>query len=475
MAGVHSAVTTLLCTIGGAAAVDDVRWLAYLRAVYGDSAPADVLLAEVPREAVRFAYHSDKHNLALSPLRSASCVLQLRTRESCADLDAPMRNASCVLPARESCAEHCASARPGTGYRRVQFPRDGSRARKCHGSRDPLRDLGRYGSFYEPCVVPGLSSPDDVLRARRALVLAPDHSWTEVMRVSTSVESPWQEGLSFAWAAHNEAAERRAAAIGGRDSRHALYRLEAPVPFGCWFFTAKGTGVWANVGRSLRADSREHASALLNASAPVLSTDAPRVGNFLLGQDTHWCSRALELGFDSIQVATSHGGGSANFLGRSELVLCSGPCATHANLCGGCPPSGVELRAGLRADRPCVCDPLLPLLNCGRSPAAAARTWCPAKSAIVDLRREADPAAWLLSGSAAAACRWHRAEALAWRAARAVAGGTAYAPPHEPRPHLSSRAPPRASEDAPCCQFFYDAFVFRNYSAQRRGRDRPHR
>lgn len=35
---------------------------------------------------------------------------------------------------------------------------------------------------------------------------------------------------------------------------------ETPIPYGCWFFVASGTGVFVNVGRALRFDSRSTAS-----------------------------------------------------------------------------------------------------------------------------------------------------------------------------------------------------------------------
>ncbi|KAG8457568.1 hypothetical protein KFE25_003722 [Diacronema lutheri] len=437
-----------------APAGQDDAWLGYLRAVYGAGSTAE-LLAERPRESVRFAYHAhEQHERALAPLRAGVCAFRRL----------------------ESCAKHCAAA-PRAPLWRVQYPHDGSRARKCHGRPDPLRDMSRYGSFLERCVrgqnATGGMDAARQRQARRALVLVADGAWVEVTRVATTVNSPWQEGHSRGWSLYHEMIEKLEARRARRPSRHEQYRLPLPLAYGCWFFVAKGTGVWVNVGRSLRVDSRDQLAPRLGTRPPVDDAHTPRIGSFLLGEDTHWCTRALQLGYDSIQVAGALGGTTAGFVGRSELVVCAGACGTHRDLCGACPPPSVELRTGVRAERPCACDPLLPILNCGTSPARAARTWCPlgqnprdvrprpfAPDAL-DLSREADPARWLLSGGGAAECATHRAAALASR--RVGVGAQTYA----------ASAVPSGGADAPCCAFYYDAFVHRNFTTVRLDQPTP--
>ena len=90
--------------------------------------------------------------------------------------------------------------------------------------------------------------------------LAADDSWTEVLRVSTgcimngdqplrySDGEPFTEGKNRGWPG---------------DAGKAAYSFHPSAashrgrwPYGCWFYLVKGAGVFVNVGRSLRAQTR---------------------------------------------------------------------------------------------------------------------------------------------------------------------------------------------------------------------------
>ena len=123
--------------------------------------------------------------------------------------------------------------------------------------------------------------------------------------------------------------------------------------YGCWFFVTPGSGVFVNVGRSLRFSSRQAARAFLSAadkSTPV---------------DLNWCTRALELGYDSVQIGAEHASYMRHESGQerdvAEVVICSGRCASE-RVCGRCPP--LELRTGFDARKRCVCDEQQPILGC---------------------------------------------------------------------------------------------------------------
>ncbi|KAJ1619725.1 hypothetical protein T492DRAFT_410749 [Pavlovales sp. CCMP2436] len=173
-------------------------WRGYLRAVYGDAEPAAELLAGRPYASLRFVWHTAD---ALLPAL------------------APLLNGTCLLRDSGDCASYCIA--DSQALRRVRFPSDASRRGKCQTTRDPMRDIASYGSFLEPCLHgPGPASasgpasaaapePDErTLRVRRELVQTADHSWLEVIRVATSIQSTWQEGLSTAWSAFNERKEQ---------------------------------------------------------------------------------------------------------------------------------------------------------------------------------------------------------------------------------------------------------------------------
>jgi hypothetical protein len=92
------------------------------------------------------------------------------------------------------------------------------------------------------------------------------------------------------------------------------------VPYGCWFNHALGSGMYVDVGRTLRGT----VSRLLEELGCLLG-DLNRTYDGGL-TDKYYCSKALALGYDSIQIVD-----------RQEIIICSGMCAMH-RFDGACPP-----------------------------------------------------------------------------------------------------------------------------------------
>jgi len=130
--------------------------------------------------------------------------------------------------------------------------------------------------------------------------------------------------------------------------------------YGVWFFTSGGSGVWVNVGHSLRFPSRRLAKAFLCRHGHAAAcTGHPEL------TDRHWCRAALQLGYDSLQVGqgrsswVKHQSGIEREL--AEIVICTHP---PRPVCGACPP--LPLRSGRDASLVCNCDDGIGILNCGR-------------------------------------------------------------------------------------------------------------
>lgn len=164
---------------------------------------------------------------------------------------------------------------------------------------------------------------------------AQDYEWLEVTRTScqcinTQFKHPMNEGLSHGWPIFKS------------------YNRSAPkVPYGCWFYASRGSGVFINVKKTVFIPDREQVPDFFN-----VSYDTPDRGN-----DRDWCAHAMAKGYDSIQTVQRISS-SANF----EVVLCSGACAT-TEVFSSCPP--VPLRTGKNASLPCTCDQSQALINCG--------------------------------------------------------------------------------------------------------------
>ena len=207
-----------------------------------------------------------------------------------------------------------------------------------------------------------------------------DGAWVEVLRIATTSCT---------------SAERRCE--GGRA--------------GCWFAKAVGSGIFLNLGRSLRAYSRrELARALkLNASEtfgfflrsqrdmqpyerlPLGETEhllhdyhlarlrthppSPRLSarELARGQrlfaanekvlDYAVCEFARRANYDTVQLWDLKCGRKPCF---PEVVSCHAGCADAppGSIRGGCVPAAVPLRTGWWGTQPCRCDATDPVLNC---------------------------------------------------------------------------------------------------------------
>jgi hypothetical protein len=134
-----------------------------------------------------------------------------------------------------------------------------------------------------------------------------------------------------------------------------------------WFWVARGSGVWLNVGRSLvmtgpPPPSRTAATSVRGSlSLPA----APTTTN-------PTCREARARGYDTIQLLRSYGL-------TYELIDCRGVTRPDWNVTyePACPPDHVQLRVGLPAPRdapalagaggtsaPCSCDHSYDFLNC---------------------------------------------------------------------------------------------------------------
>ena len=183
--------------------------------------------------------------------------------------------------------------------------------------------------------------------ARRANWNASDGTWVEVTRINS------------------DCAQVNSLLVG--DGLMPLPRnYTTRVVNGCWFWVAPGSGVWLNVGRSLRMPSRHALDHLVVGVKNALTRfDA----NWI---DQRWCGWARARGYDSVQVGvemdhlsprvryTKHASGAVR--DSAELVVCGGGCAMQ-HVRSACPP--IPLRTGLRAQLPCLCDSRHAMINCG--------------------------------------------------------------------------------------------------------------
>jgi len=162
--------------------------------------------------------------------------------------------------------------------------------------------------------------------------------WAEVSRYSTTylqkfrgASDEWVEGLSR-----------------GMSGKYTTDQAE--VPYGCWFNLARGSGIFVNVGKTIVArrkyDYTLYAMLGLTSKGCLLDSHSSHENCY----DRYLCSAALKLGIQSVQI-----------MDHSEVVICSGKCATEP-LPGTCPQ--LELRSGVGASKSCTCSDEKYLLNC---------------------------------------------------------------------------------------------------------------
>ena len=134
--------------------------------------------------------------------------------------------------------------------------------------------------------------------------------------------------------------------------------------YGCWFWPVRGSGIFVNVGRSLRAANKA-------AAAKELGTPP---------HDDFFANATRARGFSSLQLKAGgpqYGGKSSRFhtktLPMFELFLTGPGCVedegtelvwrSQRKLMGACVP--LPTRTGWNASRPCRCsDDASPILNC---------------------------------------------------------------------------------------------------------------
>ena len=128
---------------------------------------------------------------------------------------------------------------------------------------------------------------------------------------------------------------------------------------GCWFFFARGSGIYVPVGRSLIARNEKLLLRQLNrrdgfVKGKANGSDAPAPNK------ERYPLQAQGLGYDSVQMG-GVGKGS-----HAQLVLTSPPCMTQPKPIKACPPAGVHMRKGWGARSPCSCaDGGEQTMNCG--------------------------------------------------------------------------------------------------------------
>lgn len=184
--------------------------------------------------------------------------------------------------------------------------------------------------------------------------------------------------------------------------------------YGCWFLAAKGSGVFLNTGRSLRAANRSMLADALGLNLTVSGRKFLHWNPWRLEHNTRLCEHALEQGYSTLQIwwegcgAVRHGPLPRNVRQNveacyHEIISCHPKCLAlptpcqpirqHSNACPRlfCPnccrscstsereryrrwnethwPQGPcihsdMLRTGWNASLACVCDDKQRLLNC---------------------------------------------------------------------------------------------------------------
>jgi len=104
------------------------------------------------------------------------------------------------------------------------------------------------------------------------------------------------------------------------------------VPYGCWFNNAIGSGIYINTGNTLVAKDRNDLKKILGLYINGCLPGSPKSCNYV--HDKFFCLKAIEMGYDTIQILDEHMG----------IVVCSGGCSVE-NVNGTC-PSNTTLRQG---------------------------------------------------------------------------------------------------------------------------------
>ena len=176
----------------------------------------------------------------------------------------------------------------------------------------------------------------------------PDNDWAEVTRFSVKCMSSY----FFNGVMYNEGWNSTGAPF------FPSFREKNRVNCGCWFQRVRGSGVFVNVGKTLVAKSRPELHNLLKITCSRRGR-----GNCFVEGDKNYCTRALILGYDSIQFDTVESYPPPfGEMFSPELIICNGNCSTES-VTSSCVP--VATRTGIHATIPCTCDKNLTIINCG--------------------------------------------------------------------------------------------------------------
>tara|TARA_B110001452_G_C15232565_1_gene426872 strand:- start:307 stop:2625 length:2319 start_codon:yes stop_codon:yes gene_type:complete len=192
---------------------------------------------------------------------------------------------------------------------------------------------------------------------------APDDSWVEVIRVGTKTFSDTAEKST------RQTANASGSSTFGEGGAH-----------GCWFLLARGSGIFLNVGRSIRANNRSHLMSTFGEPLNARELDGysrnPWLENWHnpRARYCNLCRMARANGYDSIQFLDELCGNRASHASHKrkarhacfvEVVSCHDACMAlpTKSLYGACVP-GLPLRTGWDATQPCACDDAQTLLNC---------------------------------------------------------------------------------------------------------------
>ena len=138
--------------------------------------------------------------------------------------------------------------------------------------------------------------------------------------------------------------------------------------YGCWFWPARGSGIYLNIGRSphfLRRTEAAHGgfgTFVLTNRSRGSRKPLPLSSAWLDPQiDTNYAAAARLAGYDSIQVLHANGilfGDAGATSPASEIVLATDDCVKGTALTGPCllGSSSKLLRRGLAASEPCACE-----------------------------------------------------------------------------------------------------------------------
>jgi hypothetical protein len=181
---------------------------------------------------------------------------------------------------------------------------------------------------------------------------APDGCWLEVRRSSTAASRCFRPGQSY-----NEGVSTGFPGDNGAYySQHTSLMAQAGAaadrlwPYGCWFDVHANTGVFVNVGRSIRFESKDEALWYFG----LMTRTGKAIVTF---PDKLLCSFAILHGYDTMQLVRS-----ASTNERTEFVVCSGGCIEQP-VAGGCAPIPLARRVN-GSVMPCNCVENGCHLNC---------------------------------------------------------------------------------------------------------------